>query len=102
MTKQMKQESHSVNYALLMGSLDDAIEYLQELKDIHGNSCLGLHIDYDSLEYVIEREETDEEYEWRLEREEHARQLERKKIQDSWQKQLDEAEFNRLKRKLGL
>ena len=67
--KQIVQDIYNADTSRLYGTLDEAIQYLKELKIKHPNASLGEHwTGYEDMtfSYFVEREETDQEFEIRV------------------------------------
>jgi hypothetical protein len=91
----------------LYGGIDDAIKYLQEIKEQYRGTNIGLDehwTGYEDMDMTLlySRDETDEEFSRRLEMEERERQyaLAQRKREDERKK--DFRELERLKSKLGV
>jgi hypothetical protein len=89
----------------LYGSFDEAIAYLNELKQICPTGNLSeIWTGYEDMEmsYVFSREETDTEFETRLENERRLRAQRQGETARAEQRSRDIAELGRLKQKLGM
>jgi hypothetical protein len=109
MTKASKRKQievkEDIDFERLCGPLPGAIAYLQELFNQNFEQTLDITTTgYDAVEgsVVSYREETDEEYSFRLEREAFTRRFEKEQQEAREQRQRDEAELRRLKTKLGI
>jgi predicted dehydrogenase len=88
----------------LYGSLDEAIAYLQEVKQKHPTVCLYENwTGYEDMEMVFEyiREETQEEYESRVEYEQERERIRILEAQKEEERQKRKAQYLALKREFG-
>ena len=107
MTRLRILENVATDTSRLYGTLDDAISYLEELKEEYGSNCHGLEenwIGYEdmTMSVVIEREESDWEYERRIANEERKREEVNRLTRFEAETRADRAEFERLRIKLGI
>jgi hypothetical protein len=96
-----------VDHERLYGPIDGAIQYLQEMRDQHQGTGISLDEHWTGYEdmymtLVYWRDETDEEFQGRLELEEMRRRLDEEEKRRAKERAKDVEEFQRLKAKLGI
>lgn len=103
--RQMVERDFDCDTDRLYGSLDDAIAYLAEIKQKYPDAKLDEHwVGYEdmTMRFVWYEEETDAEYTHRIESEKERVRQNALKEKQREERSGDMAEYNRLRRKLGL
>ena len=105
--KQQITERFDADCNRLYGSLDEAIRYLTEIRDKYQGTDISLDEHWTGYEdmamtFCFTREETDEEFAKRLEKEEIERHVRERAEAQRKARERDLAEYKRLKNRLGI